>query len=124
MVILDTCAIIHLCLPNPPITESVLRKIDKAATILSVSFAEISCKIKLGKLELPLSTAELLKHYRSLPSMEIIDISPELWIQSIEMNWKHNDPADRMLVAAAMVKKCPIVTSDSKIKNFYNNVLW
>jgi len=124
MVILDTCALINLCLPKPPLSSKSIRIIDSGASILSISFAEIGCKIKAGKLDIGMPSEQLLSHYRMMPKVEIIDITPELWHKSISLDWSHKDPADRLIVAYAMEFGLDIVTSDKLIKKFYKKVIW
>lgn len=124
MVILDTCSLINLCLPKPPLSNESIRIIDSGASILSISFAEIGCKIKAGKLDIGMSSEQLLSHYRMMPKVEIIDITPELWHKSISLEWSNKDPADRLIVAYAIEFGLDIVTSDKLIKKFYKKVIW
>jgi PIN domain nuclease of toxin-antitoxin system len=125
MVILDTCALVHLCLADEcTISDQVQRIIAEGAYILSVSFVEIARKIKAGKLEIGCSPRELLKEYRSVDGIKIADVSPENFIHSAEIDWHHKDPADRLIVSFAMQEQVPIVTSDREIIKFYNKTLW
>ena len=124
MVILDTCALIDLALELPTMGNEVLDLIEEGSTILSISFAEIACKIKIGKLDIGITSEELLNHYRLIPNIEIIDISPELWHKSISLDWEHRDPADRIVVAYALQYNSKIVSSDKIIKKFYPNTIW
>ena len=124
MVVLDTCAIIDLGLDHPTIGQEVLELITDGAVILSISFAEIACKIKLGKLDIGISSEELLTHFRLVPNIKMIDISPELWHKSISLDWEHKDPADRLMVAYARESHLKIVSSDKIIKKFYDKTIW
>lgn len=124
MVVLDTCAIIELCRSKPALSSEALATIDQGAVILSISFAEIACKIKIGKLYIGMSSEELLSHYKALPRIDIIDISADLWHKAISLDWKHKDPADRIIVAYAVENMCSIVTSDKLITAFYKKVIW
>ncbi len=38
--------------------------------------------------------------------------------------WEHRDPADRTIVATAVLKDLPIVTKDDIIGRFYPKVIW
>jgi PIN domain nuclease of toxin-antitoxin system len=125
MVILDTCAIIEALQPSPTFSAKTAQLINAGAYILSISFAEIACKIKSGKLELSLSTRKLVQKYNQLQAIEIVDIGVNEWLDSIELTWDENkDPADRLITAFAAKKKCPIVTTDQKIARFYSKVIW
>src|SRR3990167_4544248 len=106
MVILDTCAIIEALKPTPSFSAKTAKLMDAGAYILSISFAEIACKIKIGKIEM-------------------IDISVNEWLDSIELIWDENkDPADRIITAFAIKNELPIVTTDKKIETFYRKIIW
>ena len=125
MVVLDTCAIIELCKEKPSISTRVYHLIEKGVYILSISFAEIACKVRLGKLEMGLEVRELHREFLHAENITIVDIGIEEWFSSIELDWPENkDPVDRIITAYAMKKEFPIVSSDAKMKKFYNKVIW
>jgi PIN domain nuclease of toxin-antitoxin system len=125
MVILDTCALIEFCKIHPNFSPAIIKKIKKGAYLLSISFAEIACKVKLGKLDMTLSPRDLFSEVSQIEQFEIVDISTLCWLHSIELTWPDNkDPADRLITAFAIQKNLPIVTSDTKIKKFYKKVVW
>jgi PIN domain nuclease of toxin-antitoxin system len=122
--ILDTCALIELCKPAPSFSAACLEKMEEGAEILSVSFAEIALKIKQGKLALNLTAEELYERYLEVPSVAILDVSCRHWLDSVDLDWDHRDPADRLIVAHALRTGRPVVTTDRRIKAFYKNVVW
>ncbi len=125
MVILDTCAIIEALQPRPSFSAKTEKLINAGAYVLSISFAEIACKIKAGKLELNISTQKLLENYSQIQEIEIIDIGVTEWLDSIDLAWDNNrDPADRVITAFAIEKKSAIVTTDQKIAQFYSKIIW
>lgn len=125
MVILDTCALIEVLKPSPSFTAKATRLMNAGAYIMSISFAEIACKVKLGKLEMSVPTRELFRQFGQIEHVEIIDISVNEWLDSIELVWDENrDPADRIITAFAIKNELSIVTTDKKIKKFYQKVIW
>ncbi len=125
MVILDTCAIIEAIKPQPSFSLKALKFIEENASILSISFAEIACKIQQKKLDLSISTKDLYEQFSQVDTIDIVNIGVIEWLDSIELDWKENkDPADRVITAFAMKKNYSIVTTDLKIKKFYKNVIW
>ena len=125
MVILDTCAVIEIAREKPALSTRAMKIIAKGVYILSISFAEIACKIKLKRLEIGIEVDDLFDEFSRIPSVEIVDIGVPQWLESIELDWPENrDPADRLIAAFAVRKKIAIVTSDRKIKKFYNNIIW
>ena len=125
MVILDTCAIIEALKPSPSFSTKTVRLIDAGAYIMSISFAEIACKIKMSKLELSISSRDLFQQFSQIENIERIDIGANEWLDSIELIWDENrDPADRIITAFAIKNELPIVTTDKKIEKFYRKVVW
>lgn len=125
MVILDTCALIEAIKPSPTFSNKAIKQIDNGAYILSISFAEIACKIKLGKLEMNVSPRELLRDFSKISNIQIVNIGVSEWLDSIDLNWDDNrDPADRLITSFAAKKELAIVTSDKKIQKFYKKIIW
>ena len=125
MVILDTCAIIEILKPSPTFSLKTVRLMDSGVYIMSVSFAEIACKVKLGKLEMSVSTRELFRQLCQIENIGIVDVGVSEWLDSIELIWDENkDPADRIITAFAIKNELPIVTSDKKIAKFYRKTIW
>ena len=124
MVIFDTCAIIEACKKVPDFSAKVVKQMEAGFYLLSISFAEIACKIKLGKLEMGIPTKILYQQYRQIEKAEIVDISVEHWLDSIDLSWDNKDPADRIITAFAAKSDLPIVTTDQRIKQFYKKVIW
>lgn len=123
--ILDTCALLEMCKPAPKISPKTIKLMEKGSYLLSISFAEIACKVKLGKLEINIPIRQFVDEIQQIENLEIIDIGVNAWPDSIELDWPDNkDPADRIITAFAIHKQLPIVTSDNKIKSFYKKVIW
>ena len=89
---------------------------ETGAYLMSISFAEIACKIRIGKLELSISSRDLFRQFSQIEHIEIIDISVDEWLNSIELIWDENrDPADRIITAFAIKHELPIVTTDKTV---------
>lgn len=125
MVILDTCAMIELFNPSPSFTAKTIQLMNTGSYVLSISFAEIACKVKMGKLEMSVSTRDLFEQFKQIENVEIIDIGVSEWLDSIDLIWDENlDPADRIITAFAIKNELTIVTTDKKIEKFYRKVIW
>ncbi|MBN1561244.1 PIN domain-containing protein, partial [candidate division KSB1 bacterium] len=57
-------------------------------------------------------------------SIDIVPVDENLWIKNLALDWSHRDPADRTIVATAMMRNCPIITKDRIIQNFYKKTIW
>ncbi|HLB42741.1 MAG TPA: type II toxin-antitoxin system VapC family toxin [Gammaproteobacteria bacterium] len=124
MVVLDTCAMIEACQKYPGFSTNALKQMEAGAYLLSISFAEIACKIKFSKLEMSVSLKDLYNECCQIETLKIVDIGVREWVDSIELPLDFKDPADRIIVAFASQKHLPIVTSDRRIKQFYKKVIW
>ncbi|MBP7866097.1 MAG: hypothetical protein KA419_09125 [Acidobacteria bacterium] len=48
----------------------------------------------------------------------------DVWVRNLELAWDHDDPADRTIVATALLHDLPIVTADKVIAAFYPHIVW
>lgn len=125
MVVLDTCAVIEACKPSPSFSKQTQQWMDTEAYVLSISFAEIACKIRLAKLEMSVTPRALFLELSRVTHLHIIDVGVNEWLDSIELDWPENrDPADRIITAFAIQRQLPMVSSDLKIKAFYPQIIW
>lgn len=125
MVLIDTCAIIEWVKEKRSFSNETVKKVERGAYILSISFAELACLVKSGRLEMNLSVQDLYIEYSGIKAINIVNIGVEEWLDSIHLEWAENkDPADRLIVAFARKHHLPIVTTDRSIKKFYKEVVW
>lgn len=125
MVVLDTCALIEAYKKTPSFSTKTSKLIEAGAYILSVSFAEIACKVKIGKLEMNVAPRNLYQELKQIENIQIVDVGVDEWLDAIELSWPENkDPADRIVTAFASKKHLSIVTSDKQIKRFYKKIIW
>ena len=40
------------------------------------------------------------------------------WLRSLALAWDHRDPADRVIVATAILQDVPLLTADAEIHRF------
>lgn len=124
MVVVDTCALIELCSPEPSFSASSIAAMEKESHVLSVSFAEIALKLKLKKLILDITAEEILRNLEKIPAVKLISIGCQEWFDAIHLAWDNKDPADRLITAYARRMNSPIVTTDKAIKKYWKQVMW
>lgn len=78
----------------------------------SISIWELAIKVKRGKLEMPLAIDDLVRRLEKTGVIELLAVDTATWIQSAALEWAHRDPADRVIVATAMLKGLPLLTKD------------
>lgn len=126
MVVLDTSALLFWTLDPARLSARASQAIESADELLvsSVAIWEIGIKVKRGKLALPISVREYAQRLKDVDRVEIVPVDELTWIDSIDLEWDHRDPADRVMVATAMRFGCPLLTSDAVILRFYARSAW
>jgi PIN domain nuclease of toxin-antitoxin system len=126
MVVLDTATLLFLTLDPAKLTTQAREVIQTAERLVisSISVWEIALKVKRSKLEISLPINEYVDSLYQLDSLEIIPVDVEAWLLAMNLDWDHRDPADRVIVATAELLKCPLVSSDRVIANFYEATVW
>jgi PIN domain nuclease of toxin-antitoxin system len=75
--------------------------------------------VELGRLKLLCPIGRWFRQALGYPGVRILDLTPRIAIESTRLPGKfHFDPADQIIVAAARIHQCPLVTSDSKIAKY------
>jgi len=87
--------------------------------ICSISCWEIAKLVEGGRIILPLPVGEWLTKALSYPGMRLLDLSPEVAVESTQLpGMFHRDPADQIIVATARIFAFPLVTMDTKIRAY------
>ena len=123
MIILDTHVWVWWALGLPDLRENQRRAISENADsrigVCSFSCWEISKLVERGKLELPLDLAEWFERALRQPGVELLFMTPEIAIESNQLPGDfHRDPADQIIVASARMYQCPLVTADSRMRQY------
>ena len=128
MVLLDTHTLLWWTLDPEKLSKKASARcseiIKTGSFISAITIWEIGIKIKNGALDIGMSIEDYLNKLNEMNCVEIISVDEKIWIESIKLNWAHRDPADRVIVATAILKAIPIVTKDEKISTFYTNTIW
>jgi PIN domain nuclease of toxin-antitoxin system len=84
----------------------------------SISIWELGIKVQRGKLDLGLSIAEFTRRIQKSTSIELLPVTTATWLRSLDLAWDHRDPADRIIVATALLQDVPLLTADTEIHRF------
>lgn len=87
--------------------------------ISAIAYWEVALLMNRGKIELQLE-GDLTSWRTQLLGAGLIElgVDGEVAIVAGELVWDHRDPADRFIVATAIVHDCTLVTVDSRILNW------
>lgn len=128
MILLDTCALIWWTLDpdqlSPKAKAACEGILKEGAYVSSISLWEIGVKIKKGKLDIGLPLEEYVSRLKKMNLLEIVPVDETIWLKNLALKWKNQDPADRTIVATALLKQAPIVTKDASMRKFYRHVIW
>jgi PIN domain nuclease of toxin-antitoxin system len=122
VILLDTHALLWWALDPDQLSETARswceRMEAEGGFASSISIWEIGVKAKRGKLEFGLSTEELARRIADSSPVELLPVDWPTWVRSLELPWEHRDPADRVIVATALLRGLPILTKDALLHSF------
>ncbi|HEY6562711.1 MAG TPA: type II toxin-antitoxin system VapC family toxin [Polyangiaceae bacterium] len=122
LIVLDTHALLWWALDPDQLSEvarsTVLDMEQRGGFASAISIWEIAIKVKRGKLELPISVEEFTRRIERGAVVELVPVDTSIWLRSVALAWKHADPADRVIVATALMRGLPILTKDTLIREF------
>ncbi|MCS6828457.1 MAG: type II toxin-antitoxin system VapC family toxin [Caldilinea sp.] len=126
MIVLDTAALLYLLFQRERLSGVAMQAISTADALLlsSISIWEIAVKVKKKKLVLPMSPRELTSRLHGVDRVRFAAVSDEIWLTAADLEWSHQDPADRVIVATAQQWRCHLVTSDTVIRAYYPLSIW
>lgn len=120
--VLDTCALLDLAAGRW--TDAAARaELQRAAepVVLSISVWEIARKLRLGKLALPCDQRGVIDFVRAVckrHALHLASLTPEVCHEAELLPPHHEDPFDRMIIAAALKARAPIFTTDPKFSAY------
>ncbi len=128
-VVLDTCALLWWSLDPNELSETAKIAIeemerDKNGITPSMAIWEIAIKVKNKKLVLGFPLDTYLTKLQQSDVLQIMPVDEAILVNSVNLQWSHRDPVDRIMVALAISNGCSIITKDGEIRDFYDRVIW
>lgn len=124
MIMLDTSALIRwVCIPEK-LSKKARETIDEVTKkeevyVSSISIWEIALLIKKGRIGFFINSAAWLAELESLSFIRFIPIDNQIAQESVNLDENfHKDPADRMIVATAILNGAKLITSDQRILKY------
>lgn len=120
MILLDTHALLWWALDPDrfsPLAAAKVAEMEKHGGFASsISIWELGVKVQRGKLELGIAIEELVRRIERSAVVELVPVDATIWLRSLALAWEHRDPADRVIVATALLKGVPLLTRDDAIR--------
>ncbi len=122
MILLDTHALLWWALDPGQLSEAATKALrtmeQQGGYASSISLWELGIKVQRGQLELPISVDELAKRVEHGGVVELVAVDTNTWLRTVRLDWAHRDPADRVIVATALIKGVPVLTKDRALHEF------
>lgn len=118
--LLDTCALIWLGMGGGDLSADAKRRITVASSLYysSISVWEIARLQKEGKIVIPVDAEEFFADLAELYGLSAIPPNDDIMLRSANLPDFHKDPADRIIIATALIGGMPIVTGDNKFSQY------
>ena len=122
MIFLDTHALLWWALDRDKLSETARSTVEamerKGGFASAISIWELGVKLQQGKIEMGISIDAFAQRIESSTSVELLPVDTRTWLNSLVLDWDHRDPADRVIVASALIQGVPLLTKDRAIHNF------
>ena len=121
--LLDTCAILWTA-NGDAISADALKAIQKAKNsgnlfLSPVSAWEIGILAQRGRVSLGVSAETYISRVFSRPGVQVAALTPEIAVRACYLPGEfHSDPADRLLIATAILMGLKFVTRDREILRY------
>ncbi|OCQ92704.1 twitching motility protein PilT [Nostoc sp. MBR 210] len=80
-----------------------------------ISCWEVAKLVENRKLAFSISVEEWLTAALAYPGVQLLELTIPIIIESTKLKGFHRDPSDQLIVAAARIHGCPLLTADAKI---------
>lgn len=119
-ILCDTCALIWLATGDTKLSRTARTAIRDAELLCfsSISIWEVARKVKNGELEIPVSPTlfadMLVKQY----GMKELPLDNAVMLRASALPEIHKDPADRFIIATALLNNCVVATGDRRFPEY------
>lgn len=128
MILLDTCTLLWLSDPEvelPPAVKSLIRRTPPGQRFVSaISAFEIAVKHAKGRLALPLPPQAWLDASYAQRGLASLPVTDRVACGAAALPPLHKDPADRIIVASALLHDLVVVTPDPLIRAYAVRCQW
>lgn len=118
--LLDTCALIWLGMGGGALGDRARKRISVAARLYysSISAWEIARLQQEGKIVLPTTPETFLADLAAEYGLASLPPTDAVMVRAAQLPAHHRDPADRIIIATALMRDLTIVTGDEKFPRY------
>jgi PIN domain nuclease of toxin-antitoxin system len=114
--LVDTSAFLFWHADNGKLSKraraAMLDALQRPVFVSSVSGFEIATKVRLGKLDVPMTLLNEFAYIVESDGFRLLDLDAVSAVKAGLLPGEHRDPFDRLLAAQAIVHDCAVVTPD------------
>ena len=113
--LVDTHILLWHLEDSPKQSETVIKELQDSSNQIFISQAslwEMSIKISLGKLKIPVPLEDLLFHLER-SAWTILPIQNKDILRLLDLPYHHSDPFDRIIAAQCLNQDLTLITKDS-----------
>ena len=118
----------HLSGDTTRLSTGVIALLDRVGAasrlhVSDISYWEVAVKAAKQRITLSMDAAVWLQRAERAPGIRFLPLDRAVLLLSTRLaGTAHNDPADRMLIAAAQINNIPLVTADRLIVEYAQSV--
>lgn len=121
MILLDTHVWVRWLAPaSRPLSDDVLASIELAdrLAVSAISCWEVVYLQKRGRIDLGMDVSPWLELALEGSGIECLPISRETGVLAAALSDIHRDPADRFIIATAVLSRCRLLTLDDTVRRY------
>ncbi len=123
MILLDTHAWIWLLAAPEQLSRGALSVIEtqsgpETIVVSAISVWELFMLVKKGRIELQAGPPAFVSATHRDPRFRIESVNEMVCRRSVELPDLHSDPADRIILATAGELGCPLISKDSRLRDY------
>jgi PIN domain nuclease of toxin-antitoxin system len=123
VILLDTHVLLWLALKPKRLSRAATRTIRSATlsdgiAIASITLLELAWLFANGRVRSGATVLQAVSQLISATGVNVLELTPEIAASAVELPPSiPSDPADRLIVATALVHAVPLVTRDGRIQD-------
>jgi PIN domain nuclease of toxin-antitoxin system len=97
---------------------------ESAVAVSAISCWEIGALVAQRRLELTISAGDWIARCEAQPFLSIVPVDARIALRAAELSPVHKDPADRIIVATALIQGAALVTKDARLRAYDVTTVW
>jgi len=124
--LIDTHALIWFITDNerlPLKTKQIIENKENYCYVSIATYWELGIKNSIGRLDL-YSNLETIFQIIEETGFETLPITTNQILKNANLEFHHQDPFDRIIIAQSLTEKMTIITKDSQFANYNVPIIW